>query len=202
MSASFALNPNQDPIAASAVQKEVDPSERILWAGRSRRGFILRPFDWFILPFLFVWAAMILAFIAQDLASPHPDFVEAGLFIPLVLFAVALFGGHIVFDAWARKHTFYGLTDESVVFVYDYLRRSVRVLRLRTLHEIAFTERRGGHGSISFGSVYPWYYFGPWALNSSRNAPAAFENIDNARSVYGAILAAQRTLEMPSQRGS
>jgi len=183
-----------DHLAVSFVSKEIDEAEHVLWAGRPRPGIVLRPYDWFLLPFGILWVGGVIGVIIASSISDHTDAAPL-IMIPIILmFGFFLFGGHLVFDAWARARTFYGLTNESIVFVYNYFPRSSRFLGLRTLNEISLTERLRGRGTISFGSAFPWYHGAfLWGVGG-RHAPPVFENIDNVRAVYHAIRAAQRTL--------
>ena len=44
-----------DPAPQDAILNEVNDSEKLLWAGRPRQGFALRPADALLIPFSTMW---------------------------------------------------------------------------------------------------------------------------------------------------
>jgi len=113
-------------------------------------------------------------------------FVTAGIY---------LVAGRFLVEARQRSRTFYAVTSERIIIVSGLLSRTVKSIDLKTLSEMALSERRNGSGSIVFGPASPfdWMYMPGWPGVGSRMA-ARFDLIPKVRSVYETIRSAQRAI--------
>lgn len=177
--------------AESEIALELVGAERMLWAGRPRRGIVFRSSDLFMVPFSLLWAGFAFFWEASVIASGAPFFF--GLWgIPFVAVGLYIVAGRFFVDSLARDRTFYGVTDERVVIVSGITSRRVTSLSLRTLSDITLSEKADRTGTISFGPIQylQWRPGGQAWPGGARMAPA-FEMIRDARSVCDLIRTAQ-----------
>jgi hypothetical protein len=180
--------------AEPALQKELEPSERLIWSGQPRQGLAFRQGDLFLVPFSVLWGGI--AFYSAYTAA----FVKnAPLFsmiwgIPFVLIGVYLTVGRFFIDSYQRRWTFYGLTNRRALILSGVWTREVKSIDLRKLNEISLTERSDGSGNILFGSASPYsslWYGTAWPGMSAKLTPA-FQLIPKVRVVYDLIRRAQQ----------
>ncbi|HEX3314311.1 MAG TPA: hypothetical protein VHR72_05430, partial [Gemmataceae bacterium] len=79
----------------------------------------------------------------------------------------------------ANRLTYYAVTNERILIVSEFLKRSVTSFDLSTFFSLSLTENRNGGGIIRFGE--------------SQFGAGAFVLADSAREVYDLIREAQRT---------
>lgn len=187
-----------DGVIGGEISGELAPGERLLWSGRPRRGIALSGEDLFLVPFSLLWLgfAVYWSFLARRSGAP-PFFTLWGLMF--VLLGAYFVAGRFLVDAWQRGRTVYGLTDQRALIVSRSLlgNQEVKSLPLRTMPEIGLSTKSDGSGTITFGSLvagpYPSWMTRFYAFGSRRNAPPAFEMIENARQVYEQLLQAERS---------
>jgi hypothetical protein len=175
------------------ISRHLSSSERMLWAGCPRQGFVLRPADAFLIPFSIMWGGFAIFWEVTALRTGAPGFfmLWGAMFVVIGLYFMV---GRFWVDAIQRAATTYGVTSERVVIVSGLLSRSVKSLNLDTLTDLSLTERSGGGGTITFGSVpfMHWWYAGlGWPGFAQQDVP----NIDlshGAREAYEIIRTAQR----------
>jgi len=180
------------------IANELAPAEKVLWAGQPRQGIILRGFDALLLPFFLVWTGGVGAAAVAMLRAPKTDMVGiimmSVIFVPVGLYALV---GRFFVEARQRSRTFYAVTSERIVIVFGLFSRTVKSIELKSLGEMALSERRNGSGSIVFGpsSPFDWMYGGAAGFPGMASRMAArFEAIPSVRSVYETIRSAQRAL--------
>ena len=175
-----------------ALRSQLGPNEKLLWSGQPRGGIRLRPSDALLIPFSLMWGGFAIFWEYSVLTTGAPGFF--GLWgIPFVLVGLYLIAGRFFYDAWARDHTSYGITDQRVLIVSGGFHRSIKSLSLRTLSEVASNERSDGSGTITFGpslGLYGWLAGSDWPM-WGRNTQPAFEMIENVRAVEGTLRDAQ-----------
>jgi Bacterial PH domain len=127
--------------------------------------------------------------------APHVD--PIGVVFSLVFVAAGLYlvVGRFFVEARQRARTFYAVTNERIIIVSGMRSQTMKSIDLKTLGEIALSERRNGSGTIIFGPTSPfdWMPMPSWPGMGSRMA-ARFEVIPDVRPVYETIRKVQRAL--------
>ena len=179
--------------ATQIIQKELEPREKLLWAGQPAQGIKLRGSDAFMIPFGFLWGGFAIFWEYSAMQSGAPFFFL--LFgIPFVLVGLYIMFVRFYVEAKQRGNTFYGVTDERVVIASGLSRKKVTSLNLRTLTDISLSESSSGSGSITFGNSSPFAsMFGgmSWPGMEQYLGPR-FDLINNAKQVYQQIREAQK----------
>jgi hypothetical protein len=67
-----------------------------------------------------------------------------------LLFGVAFPASRYFFDAKLRGRTFYGLSDRRAIIVTYWLGQEINTIYLNELHELRFTRRSDGTGTLEF----------------------------------------------------
>jgi hypothetical protein len=180
-----------DDLTEHVIGRELGQSEELLWAGRPRQGFSLGAADAMVIPFSLIWGGCAIFWEIAVIANGAPLFFPL-LGVPFVLIGLYFMLGRFWVDSWQRAATTYGVTSERVVIVSGLMSRSVKSLNIDTISEVTLTERSGGSGDITFGSVPPfyWWYAAGWPFSDWRTVPS-FELADNAREVYEIVRKAQ-----------
>lgn len=181
------------------IERELSAGERLLWSGQPRPGVWLRASDALIIPFSMLWCGFAIFWEAMALLGPGRHGGPIGLVFPLfgipfVLFGLYFVAGRFFVEALIRRHTHYGITNERIILISGLFARRTQSLNLRTLSEMALSERPDGSGTITFGPPHPlgfWMPAGPWP-GTHRFAPAMFERVDRAREVYDLIRKTQK----------
>lgn len=170
------------------------PDERLLWAGRPKRGFLLRAEDIWLIPFSLVWSFIPISGLVSAISSG-----EGQMGIVNVLFLTMgfyLLIGRFLVDIWLRSRTYYGLTNERALIVNGLISSEARSINLKTLSDLKLTQRGSGNGTIELGK--PKFSF--FGARSTRAMPLpgtgqyvtpAFEMITDVRRVYDLIIQAQ-----------
>src|SRR5262245_20169707 len=128
--------------AEQVVSKELAPGERLVWAGRPRRGFRLTALDAFLIPFSLAWCGFVVYFERAALRSGSAAMVIFGL--PFVAVGLFLLVGRFVLDALRRAKTFYGVTNQRALIVSGMFGKCVQSFGARTLGQLSFSERKDG----------------------------------------------------------
>jgi hypothetical protein len=175
------------------IRRELGSTERLVWAGHPRQGFVVRPADAFLIPFSILWGGFAIFWEASVITSGAPPFF-ALCGIPFVLVGLYFLFGRFWVDAWQRANTTYGITSERVIIVSGLRSRNVKSLNIDTLTDVSLAERTDGGGAITFGSV-PfmdlWYAGLAWPGLGQQIVPT-FDLPDRAREVYEIVRATQR----------
>lgn len=177
------------------IQAELDPKERLLWAGQPRQGIMLRWSDALMIPFSLFWGGFALFWEHSVIQGGMPIFLA--LFgAPFVLVGLYIMVGRFYVDARQREKTFYGVSSERIVIASGLFGKRVNSLDLRTLRDISLYKSANGRGSIIFGNASPYA-----AMFSGTSWPGAaqyvvprFDSIADAKGVYQRIREAQDKL--------
>lgn len=178
--------------AQQQVQPQISGSERLMWAGRPKRGLLLRREDVFVIPVSILWCGMAISFAVAAHSSGAPWFFDV---VALFFVAVGLHFvlGRFIHDALFRRCTYYGISSERVIIVTTLFGRRVRSLNLRTLTDLSLSEGSGGRGTITFGqaSSWGWWHAGAGFPGMGPDVPR-FDTISDAKRVYDILLQVQR----------
>src|SRR5262252_3937643 len=137
--------------ARHALQRELGPQEKLLWASQPRQGILLRSSDALLIPFSLVWAGFAVFWEASVVRTGAPFFFTLWG-VPFVLVGIYIVLGRFFVDARQRRHTVYGVTNQRIVIVAGLFGRSVQSLALNALPGLSLNERASGQGTISFGA--------------------------------------------------
>jgi hypothetical protein len=178
--------------ARHALQRELGPQEKLLWAGQPRQGLLLRSSDALLIPFSLVWAGFAVFWEVSVVRTGAPFFFKLWG-VPFVLVGIYIVLGRFFVDARQRRHTVYGVTNQRIVIVAGLFGRSVQSLTLNALPGLSLNERASGQGTISFGAGQGlWLQGAGWPTGRGRYAPPCFDSIADARQVYELIRRAQQ----------
>jgi hypothetical protein len=163
-------------------------SERLLWSGAPRQGFMLRRSDAFAIPFSIFWGGFAIFWEGSVIKSNGPLFMKLWG-IPFVLVGLYITIGRFFYDAWGRSVTTYAVTSERILIAS---RGKETSLALRTLSELTLESRSDGSGTIAFGSPAS-YASGSRRFDMSGTPQVpSFEGIPDAVTVHTLIQRAQR----------
>jgi hypothetical protein len=175
----------------AVLSTELSSGERLLWSGKPRGGIRLRSTDAIAIPFSIMWCGFAIVWETTVTISGAPLLFKLWG-IPFVIVGLYIVVGRFFVDALVRKYTFYGVTSERALITTTLFGCRRRSIGLRTLGEIALSERSDESGTITFGSVQP-FSAGLWFPGSKKSVPS-FEMIDKVESVYSLIIDTQRKL--------
>ena len=165
------------------IARELTGGERLLWSGQPRHGLMLRASDTALIPFSILWAAF--AFFWEGTVwKTNAPWIFKLWGIPFVLVGIYIVAGRFVADAWMRKRTAYGVTNQRVIIIKAFRKRNIQSIALRSVPEISLSESGDGSGTITLGPALV-----------SRRGPASpkLEGIQRVRSVYDMICEAQKS---------
>ncbi len=185
--------------AEDIIQDELNPNEKLLWAGRPRAGLRLQRSDRFMIPFSLLWCAFLgfpVYLVCRQEGGPP---VEAVMLLPFVAISVYILLGRFVVDAMQRQRTFYGVTDARVIIVAALGGRRATSLDYSDLGQVSLAERDDRSGTICFGDRHLTLNIVPagWPM-ASRVLPPRLDAIDNARNIYDVIGQARASFESRS----
>ena len=187
-----------DPDAARIITAELAPNERLIWAGRPRRGLILHREDALYLPLgLYFVLVSVTAFLDTTITShPPPDggsgqppLFTIAIFVVFLLYMAF---GNLLFDARLRSTSFYGLTNERIIIVTRLLRRTLVSLPLKGLSDLTLMQGSSPDGKILFGPQPAGSGTQPGSI-PKRRARSSLQEISNAKAIFNEILIAQKT---------
>lgn len=171
-----------DAEAQARLQPELGAGETLLWVGRPPPGVLFEKSDWSTIPFSIFWAGFSFFWEASVLRSGAP--LGMALFgIPFVLIGIYLTVGRFFHDAWKRKRTVYGVTNERVLIAEQ---GGTRSLELRGADITAVEDHADGTGTITFGDP---------VLRRGQPKPPKFTHISGARDVHRLIREQRTALE-------
>jgi hypothetical protein len=180
-------------VIVDSIKTQLDPSERVLWAGQPKQGVMLRGSDALMIPFSLLWGGFAFFWEWSVLRSDAPAFF-ALWGIPFVLVGIYIIVGRFFVDAWQRTKTHYAVTTERIVIVDGLYKSTVRSAQLSGLTEMALSEHSGGVGTISFGpSTLPAMFrsLSGWPGMRERLG-LQFDMVPDAKNVLDLIRSTQR----------
>jgi hypothetical protein len=194
-----------NPKATMAIRQKLRDGEVLLWSGQPQQGIIFRDSDVFLIPFSLLWTGFVVFWERGVIKSGSLLLQLLG--IPFVLVGIYVVVGRFFLDSKQRKHTFYGITNQSIIIISGIFSQNIKYLDLKTLSDITLTEKCDKSGTISFGPanihfINKWYwgrmnrgYWGMchWFPGLHQHVFPCFELIDSARDVYEKIRGAQNT---------
>jgi hypothetical protein len=168
------------------LQPYLDKNERLLWIGNPKTGLKLRSTDAFIIPFSIFWLGFAVFWEYSALQTGVSFFALFG--IPFILIGLYLLAGRFFVDAFMRKNTKYGITENRLLIRSGMFAKELQSYEIASLTNILFKEQSDGSGTISFGVPLQNN-----VIMTGRNSwsgiklPAAFEMISDVKEVYSLI---------------
>ncbi len=182
-----------DNTAQAAVMRELQAGEHLLWSGMPRQGLRFRRGDISLVPFSLFWCAAVFSGVYKNIILHKEPSASLIFLLPFAAIGIHLLVGRFFVDAYQRSRTYYGVTDQRVLILSGIWTREVKTVSLKTLNEIALSERSDGSGDILFGAMSPSYL--RWRGESygiDKRMIPSFDLIDNVRQVYDLIQQTQR----------
>lgn len=147
-----------------------------------------------MIPFSLLWGGFALfwegmaIFMVATVGEPM-TFIFPLFEIPFVIVGLYMIFGRFLVDARTRAKTYYGVTTKRVIILSGIFAREISSLDLRTLTDVALTERSDRSGTITFGPQHPfaWMYGGMQWPGMGRFGLPSLEMIEDARLVYKLI---------------
>lgn len=179
------------------IRPELEPGERVLWAGQPRQGLRLDWSDLYSIPFgLFFFGFSV--FWTAGAYQGSPIFALFG--VPFLIAGAYIAFGRFFVEAQQRARTYYAVTDRRALIVSGLLNRTVKSLDLATLHDVSVTERKNGTGTVDFGSTSGLERrmgsFGSFGFNAMNDN--SFQLVERPREVYKVVLEAKRGTLSPA----
>lgn len=177
------------------LRPELGRGERLLWSGVPKQGLFFRPSDIVMVPFSLLWAGFAFFWeysVSQARSAPLIMLLWG---VPFMLIGLYMVVGRFFVEAWMRRRTCYGLTDQRVIILSGLFNREVKSLPLASLGEITISERTDRRGTITFGPSTPGSVMvrgASWPGMGRSGAPM-FDLIDDARRTYALIRETQQS---------
>jgi len=162
--------------------------EKLLWTGTPKKGILLKPSDWFMIPFSIFFLGFSLVWeLSVWVVDASPVFKIAG--IPFILVGVYILIGRFFTDARKRATTIFGLTPDRVMIKTSLFSKSVQSLHIKKLSGVTIVMHAPKNGgTFRFEKPYLNKQDPPTSIN---NTPA-LEFIDDAQEVYSKIISLQK----------
>lgn len=156
--------------------------EHILWTGKPEKGNIFSAGDIFLIPFSLLWCGFAIFWEITAISQGAPFFFA--LFgVPFVLVGLYLVIGRFFFNAYARNHTFYAITNKKILRIR---KKKVEILERDNLPPVSIINHRNGNGTITFGHETHYYRNGRRYTTMSTDTgtgPFSLENISDIAKV-------------------
>jgi hypothetical protein len=162
-------------VGGGEIAKELGAQESVLWSGQPGQGLRWRYSDALRVPVSLLFVTVSLVMMAGMLRDGLPIYATL-IVVPHALLGLYLLVGHFFADAYLRARTEYFITDQRALIIQPWPWRRVRSVDLGRLHSIHRRSHRDGTTTLVFGKV------------RRRQAPPAFEWIENGQGVYQLIL--------------
>lgn len=166
----------------------LEPGEDILWQGRPDGTLDWSTFDLRRALFGTLVMAFAVFWTTAAMSSAPPGLPRLILPLPgLFFFGLGLrhAGGHMVWNAYRRRHSWYTLTDRRAIIATDLFGRKAMTSKEITF-ETPLTFAPGDPGSIWFAKAYSQ------TKQRSRTRHVGFERLPEAREVYDLMRGIQR----------
>ena len=172
--------------AGQLMLRELEPDERLLWAGRPGQGLRVRRGDRFMIPFSLMWGGLVIFAVYDAFAEGAPLFSRFWG-VPFTLLGLHLIVGRFLWDAWRRRHTFYGVTDRRILIRSGARFRTTTSIDLRTLPGLTLAERVSGAGDVVLDTSDASHVGCGGLVPKGSKIPAMLEFLLDARNVYDII---------------
>lgn len=172
-----------DAEVQARLQRDLGARETLLWVGRPPSRILFETSDWFTVPFSIFWAGFSFFWEATVLRSGAP-FVMALFGLPFVAIGTYITVGRFFYDAWKRKRTVYGITNERILIAKQ--GGTTLSLDLRGVDVAIVEDHADGTGTITFGDP---------VMRRGQPRPPKLSHIPGAHEVHQLIREQRNALE-------
>jgi hypothetical protein len=173
------------------LRSNLSSDEKLIWAGKPRKGIILRGSDVFLIPFSLLWGGFAVFWETSVMTTGAPFFFKLWG-IPFVLAGLYMVIGRFFTDAMKRAKTVYGLTNDRIIIKSGIFNQSIKSLNIRTLSDITIDEKSDNSGTIILGPTDSRYSMMQGVDWPGVKQSPRFEFIPDVKNVYDKIIAIQR----------
>jgi Bacterial PH domain len=173
------------------LRQDLNSNERLLWAGKPRRGILLRGSDIFLIPFSLLWGGFAVFWETSALTTNAPLLFKLWG-IPFVLIGLYITVGRFFIDAQRRANTKYGITEDRIIIKSGIFRPELKSLNIKTLSDITLTQKKDNSGTITLGPADARYSMMQGMYWPGLKQAPKLEFIENAKEVYDKIVQLQR----------
>lgn len=134
--------------AQSVFHDILKKGETLIWVGKPKQGFVMKPSDRYLIPFSIFWCGFVFMweYITWNMSDGFPIMPIFG--IPFILVGLYLVVGRFFMDNSIRKNTFYALTDKRILVRTGVWNTSVDIYRFDDIQHIQFKEKADGSGTV------------------------------------------------------
>lgn len=139
------------------LAKTLQEHERVLWIGQPKQTALFTKEDMFLIPFSVLWGGFAIYWEIIILLGKDDNGKGAPLFFILLGLPFALFGfytifGRFIYKAWAKKNTFYAITNKRII-VLNKTKEILQTTDIRSIPSIRKTIGPNGVGTVKFGKT-------------------------------------------------
>jgi hypothetical protein len=178
------------PDPSMLIRPWLKPGETLVWAGVPKKGLVLRRNDLFLIPFSILWLGFscvweIFVYIEKVLIME--------LFGLIFVFAgLVLLIGRFFIDAWWRRDTLYGITDQRIFVVQPALfgKKVENSIPIKDINNVSYTEKSDGSGTLKFSAEIATTFSFPKKYSDQifyDYKSAVFDMIPHVRTVYNIV---------------
>ncbi|EHQ25650.1 PH domain-containing protein [Mucilaginibacter paludis] len=180
---------NLDFEAEKQLGPELIGNEKLVWAGRPKKGIVFRAIDIFIIPFSAIWLG---GFIWMTTSSNDFNSMPFRLFqIPFYAAGLFMLFGRFIWDSMMRANTVYGLTENRVIIKSGIFSTKTQSYYIKSIPQINIREKSEGRGTIELNKG--GFLSGVGMRGNWEPPIPQLELIENARDVYNTILKLQHS---------
>ncbi|MEA2553823.1 MAG: hypothetical protein QOJ65_1999 [Fimbriimonadaceae bacterium] len=178
------MYPAADPY--TVFQEDLRPGERLLWTGQPNPNKLLSVADVFMIPFSLMWGGFAFFWEAMAIGMylKTPNF-GPGIFFPLFGLPFCAIGFWLIFGRFitlynTRRRTYYGVTDQRLIFVTMGSQRGSQFIPIDHELNMQKSVRPDGSGTLTFGNtqVPAWASNLPMRRQSAAQIPQFAEISD------------------------
>ena len=183
-------NPQDELQAQQAIEGELLDGEKILWTGQPDPSKIFTAADLFLIPFALFWISM--PTMGGVSMLKDGDFSGALFIVPFLLIGSYLLVGRFFYKSWAKRKTYYAVTDRRVIVINGGLKHRIAASFIRDIVAVNSSINKNGEGMVIFGnaSIFAASFgnsgFGT-AENQTAPLPPIFYDLKNAQEVLDLV---------------
>lgn len=146
------------------LQGLLQPGEQLVWHGAPANGVRLQKSDLTMIPFSLLWGGFAIFWEVSVIKTGAPFFFS--LFgLPFVAIGLYMIFGRFIHDAYTRKNTYYGITNQRVILIEP---KKVNSLPFHQIPTLELVLEKGDLGSVFFAPQTYQQRRGKTVINTSR----------------------------------
>lgn len=186
------INPQDELRAQRAVETELLDGEKILWAGQPDASKIFTAADILLIPFTLLWTSFPALGLLAGMRSNESDPLFSLFLIPFIAVGLYILIGRFFYKSWAKRRTYYAITDRRVIVISGGRKRRVIASFIRDIPTVNSSIGKNNMGRIIFGNTSPYAAsFGNTGMdftgNNSAPLPPIFYDLENAQEVLDLV---------------